>query len=96
MECESLPEVGLGELAGVAGNDVPIAGRIVFREEALGWIADWRFAYGGKVYDGACGASISMVPSATPCSGRRRFCPGTDGRVSPDLLRVPDAAKVRM
>lgn len=48
---KSLPEVGLGELAGVAGNDVPIAGRIVFREEALGWIADWRFAYGGKVYE---------------------------------------------
>jgi uncharacterized protein len=47
---KSLPEAGLSELAGVAGNDVPIAGRIVFREEALGWIADWRLADGGKVY----------------------------------------------
>jgi uncharacterized protein len=47
---KSLPEIGLSQLAGVAGRDAPLAGRIVFREEALGWIADWRLLHGGKVY----------------------------------------------
>ena len=46
------PRIGLDALSRVSyASDVPIAGRIVFREEALGWIADWRFAYGGKAYE---------------------------------------------
>jgi uncharacterized protein len=46
---KTLPDVAAGELAQVAGRDVPIVGTMVFREKALGWIVEWRLSHGGKI-----------------------------------------------
>jgi hypothetical protein len=46
---KALPDVAAGELAQAAGSDVPIVGRMIFREKALGWIVEWRLSHGGKI-----------------------------------------------
>jgi hypothetical protein len=47
---KTLPDVAADDLAQAAGRDVPIVGRMVFREKALGWIVEWRLRHGGKVF----------------------------------------------
>jgi hypothetical protein len=32
------------------GGDQALAGSLVWSDEALGWIAEWRLASGGKLY----------------------------------------------
>jgi hypothetical protein len=48
-----LPAPGLPHLAAAAraiGGDLALAGDLVWHEEALGWVADWRLGEGGKIY----------------------------------------------
>jgi hypothetical protein len=40
----------LGEAAKVNGGDVALRGTMTWREEALGWVADWTLGFHGKVY----------------------------------------------
>jgi hypothetical protein len=40
----------LGAAAKVAGGDVALAGRLVWSEAALGWIADWRLSTRDATY----------------------------------------------
>jgi len=50
---ETLPNATLADLRAIArqdGGDVALAGRIVFREEKLGWIVRWRMEDGDKTY----------------------------------------------
>ena len=46
---KTLPDVAPDDLAQVAQGDVPLAGRMAFREAALGWIVEWRLKHGGKI-----------------------------------------------
>ena len=51
---KTLPEAALADLGTIAradGGDVAVAGRIVFSDAALGWIASWRLEDRGKVYE---------------------------------------------
>ena len=41
---------GLEAAAGEVGGDVALAGRLVWSDRALGWVADWRLASGGKTF----------------------------------------------
>lgn len=32
------------------GGDLPLVGRLIWNDAARGWVAEWRFAFGGKFY----------------------------------------------
>ena len=40
----------LAAAARTIGGDLALAGNLVWNEEALGWVADWRLGEGGKIY----------------------------------------------
>lgn len=42
--------VALNEAARKSGGDVGLSGTMIWRAEALGWVADWTLASGGKNY----------------------------------------------
>lgn len=42
--------VALNEAAGTSGGDVGLSGTMIWRAEALGWIADWTLVSSGKDY----------------------------------------------
>jgi hypothetical protein len=44
-------EARLDLLAKDAGGDVPLLGRLVWSDQDLGWVADWRIAFQGRTYD---------------------------------------------
>jgi hypothetical protein len=53
LSYEDLPAPDLPRLAAVArtlGGDLALAGNLVWNEQALGWVADWRLGEGGKIY----------------------------------------------
>ena len=54
VDHESLWQAGQGRLAGVAkasGGAVPLLGRLVWSDADLGWVADWRISFKGRIYD---------------------------------------------
>jgi hypothetical protein len=40
----------LDATASASGGDVALAGDLVWSQEALGWVADWRLDFGGRTY----------------------------------------------
>jgi hypothetical protein len=53
LSYESLPTFDLPRLdalAGTMGGDLAVGGSMLWSEEALGWIADWRLSAPGKTY----------------------------------------------
>ena len=51
---ENLWQAGQGPLEGVAkasGGAVPLLGRLVWSDADLGWVADWRISFKGRIYD---------------------------------------------
>ncbi len=40
----------LEQAAKAAGGDLPLIGRLIWSDAALGWVAEWRIASGGKTY----------------------------------------------
>lgn len=47
---ETLEPARLEQAAKEAGGELPLLGRLTWSDKALGWIADWRIAAGGKTY----------------------------------------------
>jgi uncharacterized protein len=47
---ETLDPAKLEAAAKAAGGELPLLGRLTWSDKALGWIADWRIAAGGKTY----------------------------------------------
>ena len=47
---ETLEPAQLEGAAKAAGGEVAVVGRLVWSDKALGWIADWRIASGGKTF----------------------------------------------
>lgn len=47
---ETLDPAKLEAAAKAAGSELPLLGRLTWSDKALGWIADWRIAAGGKTY----------------------------------------------
>jgi uncharacterized protein len=47
----ALPLLLPGQVALGAGGDTVVAGTLSWSDKALGWVADWRLAVGGKTYE---------------------------------------------
>jgi hypothetical protein len=47
---ETLEPTKLEAAAKAAGGELPLLGRLIWSDNALGWIAEWRIAAGGKTY----------------------------------------------
>ena len=78
---KTLPDVAADDLAQVAQGDVPLAGRMVFREAALGWIVEWRLKAHGKIvtwrarginFDGAFRNAVSGAAQILSGHGQPR------------------------
>jgi len=50
VDAGALPDAALAEAQAIAGTDVLLAGRIVFSEAALGWVASWRMQHGRTLH----------------------------------------------
>jgi hypothetical protein len=65
LSADALPEAeaaALDALAGEAGGDFALAGRLTWSSEALGWIAEWRLDFAGETYRyGISGASFDAA-----------------------------------
>lgn len=87
MNVEALRDKSMAELnalAKEAGGDLALAGSIVWSDEDLGWVADWRLAPTGETHRWQVrGVSFDEARrSASQCAGRRRYCRETARRSS--------------
>ncbi|WP_185970185.1 DUF2066 domain-containing protein [Mesorhizobium sp. WSM4306] len=50
LELPKAQDVVLADVTQTMGGDVLLAGTLAWRQEALGWVGDWRLAFKGKEY----------------------------------------------
>ena len=82
LELQALDLASLDATAKAIGGDLALAGTLLWSEQALGWVADWRMDAGGRAIDGRSAASTSMTRFAAPCPALRRSS-ATGSRTKP-------------